>query len=256
MEVEVSDACADPVTDACADQDRVAIALLGLPDDVPLDPPATEAACRARVELAAALTTARQLDEIGRPRPFPPDLPDKYREPMVTEVARKVVLTCPELGLDLRRVDCSEFPCLAFFVGSEQVNPTRCSTWVDVYGGGVTNSSGVLVGADGERLHYNLVGPGIPQDLVPPEPQPEPEDGMFVQSNGMKRLRARGQEAREEVMAAYGARELTEAEKREDSRDFWGRLADEGDEGAQKMLEMLEKQWADEDARGEGEPPP
>src|SRR5688500_18543057 len=64
--VEIAEGWADPVTPACADQDRVAMALLGLLDDVPLDPPATETACRARIALATAMTTARQLDQVGR----------------------------------------------------------------------------------------------------------------------------------------------------------------------------------------------
>lgn len=244
--VERAETCADPVSLSCADQDRLALALLGFPDDVPLDPPATETACRARIALAAALTTARQLDAVGRPQPLPPDLPEKYREAAFTAVVRKVVATCPELDRDLRGVDCSEFPCMALFVGSGRRSAASCDAWRDTYGDGQTTSNGVLVGPGGERVHYELVGPFVPPEFSPSEPEPSSE---MVWGNGMKRLTSRWQDARDEVIADFGARELTEAEQRDDQRRFWQDQVDQGDEGAARMLEMMEAGWASEDAR-------
>ena len=237
----------DSPSDACLAEDRVALAMLALPPDVPVPPPATESACRARIELAAALGTARQLDQIGRPVPFPANLPEKYREAAFTAVVEKVLAECPELGLDLHKVDCTEFPCMASFVGSK--SPVSCEAWRAEYGDVHSMSSHVLVGADGERFSMQLVGPHVPEDIVPPEPQPMSEDGQIRWGNGMIRHQQRGRDAREEIMADLGARELTDAEKREDERAFWREAAANDPDGAGRMLERLEKRWAAEDAR-------
>jgi hypothetical protein len=249
IRVEVPAACADPVTTACLDQDRVALALIGFPEDVPLAPPATEAACRARIALATALATARQLDQVGRPEPFPADLPEKYREETIRAVTERMVESCPELGLDLRKVDCAEFPCLALFVQpADREGPAACPAWREVWGVGQMGSNDTLIGPDGQELAYALMGPVLPEEFFPHRPEKLP-GGQIAWSNGMKRMMQRGQEARDEVIAELGARERTEAEQRDEQRRHLQEAADEGDEDAAQMLEMLEQHRASEDAR-------
>lgn len=238
----------DPPSDACLAEDRMALAMLALPSDVPVGPPATESACRARIELAAALGTARQLDQIGRPRPFPADLPEKYREAGFTAVVQKVLAECPDIGLELHKVDCAEFPCLASFVGSQ--SPVSCDAWRAEYGDLHSMSSHVLVGADGERFVTQLVGPHVPDAFAPPDPDPPSEDGPFAEGNGMKRLTQRGRDAREAIIADLGARELTVEEQRDDKRAALRESAKDNPEGTAWMLEKLEAKWAAEDAAG------
>ena len=250
VRVDVPGDCADPVTPACADEERVALALLGFPDDVPLAPPETETECRARIALATALGTARQLDQVGRPEPFPPDLPDAYREAAITAVAEQVVETCPELGLDLRKVDCSEFPCLALFVHpADREGPASCPAWREAYGDAQTTSNGTLVGPDGAELVYELMGPAPPPKFLIRELAQQSDDEPFVQSNGMKRLMQRGRTAQDEIIAELGARERTEAEKHDQLRRFWQMQVDEDNPFAAQMLEALDEQWASETDR-------
>lgn len=232
---------ADRPTATCLADDEVGIALLGLPDDVALGPPATESACRARIELAAALATARQLDEMGRPRAFPDDLPERYREATVVAVAQRVERACPHV--DLRRIDCAEAPCLALFVRPAGTSgAVACPAWREAWPDeSTTSSDGVLVRPDGERLAYELVGPRIPDELLPPDPAPRDERPFVWGDNGMKRLLQRGAEARDDLIGELGARELTFDEQQADELQFWRDLAEAGDEGAAQVLELLEQ---------------
>jgi hypothetical protein len=246
--VDVSDGCADPVTDACASDHRVAMALVGFPDDeVPLAPPATETACRAQIDLATAMATAAQLEKAGRPVPLSDELPEKYKRAGLEAVAREVVRTCPELGLTFVRMDCDDYPCMALFTGRAKSTPTLCPAWHDVYGGSTINSGGTLVDAEGERFWYSLIGSGPPEGTPGVPPSDIDPDEPFAEHPWMRRVKTRGETARDEVMAATGARELTDAEKRDDQRAGWRRLSASGNEGAAKMLEMMEAKWADED---------
>jgi hypothetical protein len=239
----------DRPTEECTREDRVALATLALAPEAAVGAPATESACRARIELASAIGTTHQLARIGRPTPFPDGLPEQYREAGFGRVARVVVSACPELHADLRKVDCSEFPCLALYVQpSDAPDPSSCSAWSDAFHEtGVTSSSGVLVGEDGERLRFSLMGPKLPEGFEPP-PDPPLEVEDVPMSNAMARLRQRGQDARDEVIDALGAREMTEAEQRDVQRAFWSEAA-KTDPRAATMLDNLEESWAKQDAK-------
>jgi hypothetical protein len=224
-------AAQDPVTPACAAQERLAVGLLGLPPDVPLDPPVTEAACQGRITLTTAMFTAHQLDVNGRPEPFPADLPDDYREAAITRLAHDTAAACPHLAL--QRVDCTEFPCLALFVyRTGEPGPSKCQLWQDRYGTSLTTTNDDLVGPDGSGITYAFIGPTVP--AAAPEPQ---HRGV---SNAAKRMHQRGNAAREQVIAATGAREQTDKELFDSQLAFWRERAREGQEGADDMVEMLE----------------
>lgn len=231
----------------CLRQRVVALAMLGVGPDVPLEEPATEAECRAQIDLAAAIETTRQIEREGRPQPFTDDVPEKYRESAVTAVVRRVAEACPDLGL--RRVDCSEYPCMAWFVGGPDAKePWRCEPWVDAYGSGGATSSSTMIDADGQRLRSYGVGPYDPDRAREPDPM---DVDSACMSNETSRLTSRYQAEREALAAELGARELTTAEQREEQLAFWQQRADEGNEGAAQMIEMMKQQWAEEDAAGQ-----
>jgi hypothetical protein len=234
----------------CLGQRAAALAFLGVKPDVELEEPATELECRAQLDLAVAVATQHQREKEGLPQPFLADTLDKYREAAVTEVARKVVETCPELGLTLRGVDCSEYPCVAWFLGGGDAgDPGDCQAWKDAYGSLNATASDTLIGPDRQRLQLRGIGPVEPH-RVEPKPTPAELEEQVARRRGEHSLRllTRRRNERDGLVDELGAREETEAEKREDQLALWQRLADEGDESAAQMVEALEKLWAEEDA--------
>jgi hypothetical protein len=238
----------------CLEQRVAALAWLGVKPAVELEEPATEPECRAQLDLAVAIATERQLEKEGMPQQFLADTLDEYREAAVAAVARKVVETCPELGLTLRRVDCSEYPCVAWFLGGGDAGyPGDCQAWKDAYGSLNATASDTLIGPDGQRLQLRGIGPVEPH-RVEPKPTSAEEEERIASRRGehSRRLLTRRRNERDGVVDELGAREETEAERREDQRAntlaFWQHQADEGDDSAAQMVETLKKQWAEEDA--------
>jgi hypothetical protein len=231
---------------ACLHQRVAALAWLGVKPDVGLETPATEPECRAQLDLAAAVATARQLEREGRPEPFTDDVPEKYREAAVTEVVKEVVEACPELGLTLRRVDCSEYPCMAWFVGEpDSEEPWRCKPWVDAYGAGGATSSHTLIDADGQRFRTYGLGPYDPERERSPDPM---EIDSSCMSNESARMTSRYQAEMDALASDLGARERTTVEQHEDELASLQRRAAAGDERAAQAFEVLKERWAEEDA--------
>ncbi|MEZ4241820.1 MAG: hypothetical protein R3F59_37865 [Myxococcota bacterium] len=236
-----------PATAACLDQRATALLLLGVESG--LEVPATEPECRAQLALAEAVATERQQHEEGTPEPFLADTRDAYREAAVAAIARAVVETCPELGLTLRRVDCSEYPCMAWFLGGADAGaPVACPAWKDAYGTRSATAGDSLVGPDGQPIQVFGIGPVEPERTEPP-PTPAEAEARIACGRGehTRRLLTRQRNERYDVADEFGAREQTAAEQRQDDIAFWQRIADEGDESAQHMVDMM--QAADAEAR-------
>lgn len=160
------------------------------------------------------------------PVPFPADLPEVYGPAAFEHEVHTALEACALDGLRLVSIDCGEYPCLARFeVTSGNQQLTGCRSWKQAYGRrGSPKASGMIRVGDEDR-------PYLVTGVWPPG---GPDDGET------KRLRLRFDQARAELTEAWGGRELSEEELEERSRAFWRSQAEQGDEGARRMLEMLE----------------
>jgi hypothetical protein len=86
--------------------------------EVPEPDPADDALreCETKLSLAEGILRAQEHEKLGDPVPFPADLPPQYRPEGFEHAIRAALAACDRLGdVELSHVDCSEFPCLAFF---------------------------------------------------------------------------------------------------------------------------------------------
>ncbi len=71
--------------------------------------------CERRLALAEGVLRAKERAEIGDPVPFPDGVPPQYTPDGFASALNEALEACPGTGLALAHVDCSEFPCMAFF---------------------------------------------------------------------------------------------------------------------------------------------
>ena len=142
---------------------------------------------------------------------------------------------------------------MAWFVGGPDAKePWRCEPWVDAYGSGGATSSNTMIDADGQRFWAYGIGPYDPDRVRPPDPtELDPFCVSSCMSNDDARMASRYQAEMDALSSELGARELTTAEKRELDLASLERRADEGDERAARIIEMMKQQWAEEDAAGQ-----
>lgn len=203
------------------------------PVDVATCPPCDDdalEACRRALEATEALAKMQEVQHSGTPTPFPDDLPDAFRpEPFAANVAQAVEecgVTPPEF------VACEEYPCFVAFSGEGARDTLKsCDWWNERYPQqAVSFANGNIFTEDGPQ-GYELVGewaPGVESPLG--------------RDNHHKRFQVRIEEMRLELMARWDGYEPTEEEELAARIAFWQRLADEGEEGAARMVEMLQQQ--------------
>lgn len=203
----------------------------GPPPAVDACPPCDDgdlASCQQQLAVATGILDAQQREAVGTPVPFPDDLPDAYRPETFEANVRRGLQECPGTGLELAFVDCSEYPCFAWFGGDDVWALRRCPWWAERYTNpAIDQASGSLITATGER-RYTGLGERPPGGHDP------------LDDNAMQRFQLRNQEAVDLLQEAWDARELTDQERDDRMVGFWRERAQAGDEGAERMLEMLE----------------
>lgn len=191
------------------------------------------ASCEERLAFTTRMWEAERLIRVGVPAPFPPDLPAVYRPDGFEQAIRDTLAACPSVSLKLDHVDCSEFPCFAWFAqpngamnhGGDSL--TGCAAWVERYGtGAMSQANSSLVSDDEGTLEYAMLGPHPPD--------------MEWDDNASKRFDVRLEEGRQRLMDAWNARDPTELEAVEADLAFWKAREAEGSEAAARFVENLE----------------
>jgi hypothetical protein len=194
------------------------------PAECPVCPAAAVPTTDCETDLATAVAMLEAFQPKPRePTPFPEDLPAAFTPEGFRANVQAAVRAC-ELDLAVLDVDCSEYPCFAIFEPTgERTDLKGCSWWGERYPvPGVARANGSIRTDDGDR-GYLVHGEWPPDRPIPTE------------SHGLVRFA----EIRERLMGEWDGRELTPEEKNARNREFWQRLADEGNEGAKQMLQML-----------------
>ena len=189
--------------------------------------------CEERLAFATKLWEAERVARLGTPVGFPAGLDPAFRPDGFESAVRDVLEECPDVNLTLDHVDCSEFPCFAWFAQPEgsgnqgERGITSCPGWVERFGRGATsNANDTLVSDDKGVLAYAMIGP-------------HPRE-MDWDENLSKRFDARLEDGRDRLMDRWGAREATPLETLDADLAFWRKRADEGFEGAAPFIEDLE----------------
>ncbi len=175
------------------------------------------AACEKQLALVTSIMDAQVTERVGTPVSFPDDLPEPYTYAGFEPAVRNAVESC-DSSLELAHIDCSEFPCMAFFSqprGSmnHAVGALRaCHVWRQTFRdhGGQANSRFMT---DEGLVEYSVA-------------VPRPADSDF-DDNASKRWHSRLEEGEAALMEVWGGRELTELEEIDESIKFWRRAGNE-----------------------------
>jgi len=185
--------------------------------DQPANDPSEDAlrACETKLALAEAVFRAQEHDKVGDPVPFPDGLAPQYTPEGFEDAVRDTMRACPRPARRLARVDCNEFPCMAFFVhdqGADEEDVSPCERWTELFGpmGGMATDQ--FVTKDG------LVGFSM-QSVAPIDAEPS------FDPNNQLRWTKRLEEGKAQLMADVDGRELTELEQLDRQIEFmreWG----------------------------------
>ena len=197
------------------------IVVPGKPALVPPDDALRE--CETKLAFAQGVLHAQEHAKIGDPVPFPEDLPLQYTPAGFEDAVRDAMRLCPDSGLHLARVDCSEYPCMAFFTQPEHAwnhaldDLRGCDAWRDRFGkgGGQGNSSFMT---DGGIVEYSMVSVATV----------DPDANWFDHDeNASTRWTNRYEQGKEALMAELGGREFTPLEQIDQQIDFWKTVGNE-----------------------------
>lgn len=158
--------------------------------------------CEQRLEFASNVIDRQVEERTGTPVPFPEDIPPQYTGEGFETAVHEALAECGVDGLELALVDCSEFPCMAFFSQTTKsynhaVGDLRsCEGWTKRFErGGTANSS--FMTNDGVA-EYSMAS-------VYPRHTDSDE-------NSSTRFRTRLAEGESALMELWGGREFTELE--------------------------------------------
>ena len=162
-------------------------------------------ACEKKLALAEAVFRAQEHEKVGDPVPFPDGLAPQYRPEGFEDAVRDTMRACPRPARRLARIDCNEFPCMAFFMhdqsaDDQDVEIPPCERWTELFGpmGGMANDQ--FMTKDG------LVGFSM-GSVAPIEAEPS------FDPNTQLRWTKRLEEGKAQLMADVDGRELTEIER-------------------------------------------
>ncbi len=193
-------------------------------------PPATLPDCQQQLALALGVLEAAEIERMGTPVPFPEDLAEELRPENFERNVRDAVAACPDADVRLARIDCEEYPCMAFFSqpngGSNRAadDLRNCAAWQERFGTGGGQASYAYMADDG--VHSYLVA--TPSAL-----------GEASDDNGGRRFVLRHEEGRAELLPEWDGRELTELEALDHLISLWRENATEE---MMPYIEGLEKQ--------------
>jgi hypothetical protein len=211
-----------------------------------------QAACARAIADGFAAIEAMKRTAYGDPVPFPADLDPAYLPDAVEARARRVATECPELGLQLLDVDCSEFPCFTVWntMGATSFDPNRmgldlygldaCPAWSSVpRDDAITNSHHQWIGPDGEDIHVAKLATYPPGwwEAHPPEP--------WAPGIRKTRVDVRTESILGDLQSELGAREPTWVEQLERAIEH-SREAGSDEATLEALREQLEKARAEE----------
>ncbi len=175
------------------------------------------ATCEQQLEFASGVISAQIEEKVGTPVPFPDDIPRQYTADGFEAAVRSALAQCDTVGLEIARIDCSEFPCMAYFSQPE---------------GTYNHGAGALRECDGWRSHFNSGGQSnagfmtdngyVEYSMLSPYPISVDRD-----ENASTRWSARLEEGRAWLMDEWNGRELTELEDVDRSLAFWREVREE-----------------------------
>jgi hypothetical protein len=210
---------------------------------------ADRAACTAAVAAGLAEIEALRREAYGDPEPFPDDVDPAYLPAAVEARARSVSSACPELGLQLLKVDCAEFPCVTVWNRTSDADWNdlarldTCGVWSSVERDDRSGTSvgGMWKGPNGEDISVSMVAtypPGWHETHPPPVRDPELRKPRF--------------EVRKEwifgdIQAELGARDMTKVEQLEWMVEAV-RESEQDEETVQFWVDQLEEARAAEAA--------
>lgn len=184
--------------------------------------------CRQQLAVASGLLLAQERAKLGDPVAFPADVPPQYRSDRFEQEVRDALADCPDAELELAHVDCSEFPCMAFFAQPEGSMAhavyalRRCDAWKERFEGSNMSTARFRT-TDGYR-EWSMVGPS--------------PDSEVTTENKSVRWNLRRDEGKQVLMDAWGGYELTRLEALDEQIGFFRA------EGNQDMVERLEAKRA------------
>jgi hypothetical protein len=162
--------------------------------------------CERKLALAHRVLDAKERAENGTPVPFPADLPPQYRPEGFEDAVKDAMRTCPQPGRRLARVDCSEFPCMAFFVNDstakepEPPDAAPCDRWNELFGGwGGMATNEFMTDAGVVSFMMRSVAPA--------------DDATVSDENSQLRWTKRLEDGKAQVIADANGRELTPLEQ-------------------------------------------
>jgi hypothetical protein len=163
------------------------------------------AECEKRLALAEGVLRAKEHEAVGDPVPFPDGLAPQYTPGGFEDAVKEAMRVCPDSGLQLKRVDCSEFPCMAFFTPTgretddEVSDLSTCDAWTERFGimGGMAS------------LDF-MTDKGVTQFVMK---SVAPADSWSFDENEQLRWNRRTDEGKAQIMADVGGRDLTKIEQ-------------------------------------------
>ena len=168
--------------------------------------------CETKLALAEAVFRAQEHEKVGDPVPFPDGLAPQYRPDGFEDAVRDTMRACPRPARRLARIDCNEFPCMAFFVhdqgaDDQNVEIPPCDRWTELFGkvGGMASDQFIT--------DNGLVGFSM-QSVAPIEVEPS------FDANNQLRWTKRLEEGKAQLMAEVDGRELTELEQLDQQIEF------------------------------------
>ena len=178
--------------------------------------------CQKRLAFAQGVLEAKGQPPYEGPIPFPDELGPQFRAAGFEQAVNDVLRSCPDRGLRVANVDCSEYPCMAFFTQPEgSMNHVadelrNCDAWKKTFGltGGTANASFMT---DDGVVEYSMLAAN-PYD---PDDDPPPYD-----PNAGKRFMDRVEQGKQRLMAELGGREYTPLEQIDQQIAFFEKAND------------------------------
>jgi hypothetical protein len=188
-------------------------AMPGKPEADPPDDALRE--CEAKLAFASGILRAQEHEKIGDPVPFPDGLAPQYGPEGFEDAVSEAMRACPDSGLHLARVDCSEYPCMAFFTQPENswnhaIEDLRsCAAWRDQFGkmGGQANDSFMT---DDGVVEFSMASVSAEQEL-----------GEMGDQNSTTRWTNRLDQGKQALMAELDGRDFTPIEQIDEEIEFW-----------------------------------
>lgn len=187
------------------------------------------AATKQGLALASEIIDAGMREHTGAPEVFPPDLLPQYTADGFEAAVLGAMEDCPDISVALVHVECSEFPCMAFF--SQPLGTYNhalgallsCAAWRNSF-----DSSG--------SANASFMTEGGPVEYSMAAPRPT---GFDFDDNAQIRWKYRYDQGRAFLMDEWGGVDPTELDEVEQQLEFWHNVAEGDPERAESIGTIL-----------------